>query len=39
MGKNLQRITAIITVGLLVLSHSFVSISYAANDDNDHYNN
>lgn len=39
MGKNLQRITAIITVGLLVLSHSFVSISYAANDANDHSTN
>ena len=39
MGKNLQRITAIITVGLLVLSHSLVSISYAATDSNDHSTN
>ena len=39
MGKNLQKITAIITIGLLVLSQAFVSISYAATDTEDHSTN
>ena len=39
MGKNLQKITAIITIGLLVLSQSFASISYAATDTNDNTTN
>lgn len=39
MGKNLQKITAIITIGLLILADSFASISYAATDTKDHTTN